>query len=240
MANDLKMENEQRSGIKRVPFSILNYWRMYKARGARLPFYYFFQAHAFDLIHKTDTHKWLPKEYIAHPFENFDNCGMYMASWDCEIKTIFHRTKDLVKNFSEYTFIDIGCGKGKVTILWALECLKIGLKQKIYGIDILPELIEIAKANHAKVLGNDGNFFCEDATKIVPHDYGDKFILYLYNPFDDFVIDKMLDRFSSDDTLIIYNNPVHASFIIKKGWTPIFEKNGFHPNLHTIIFARKS
>jgi hypothetical protein len=50
----------------------------------------------------------------------------------------------------------------------------------------------------------------------------------------------MLDRFASDDSLIIYNNPVHASFIIKKGWVPIFEKNGFHPNLHTIIFARKS
>jgi len=129
-----------------VPFSFVNYWRMYKAKVIKLPIYYFFQAHIFDLLHGVDTHKWLPKTYLKKELDNYENVSMYMASWTSEVKNIFKTlNKILGSEFEKYTFIDIGCGKGKVGIIWDICCKKIGKKQEIYGIDLLEELILIAE-----------------------------------------------------------------------------------------------
>jgi len=60
----------------------------------------------------------------------------------------------------------------------------------------------------------------------------------LYNPFDDYILGKMLDKFSNFEHLIVYNNPVHSEFLKKNGYEIIFEHNGFHGNLHTIGFKK--
>lgn len=110
---------------KSVPFGFKNYLRMFRSKGIKLPVYYFFQAHLYDLIHGVDTHKWLPKTYLESDAAlNKNEYYIYMASWTCEIKNIFEKIKSyLGKNFSEYTFIDIGCGKGKVPIVWNQCCI---------------------------------------------------------------------------------------------------------------------
>lgn len=235
------MTDKRERELNSVPFSFVNYWRMLKAKGIKLPIYYFFQAHMFDLLHGVDTHKWLPKTYLKNELDNYEHISMYMASWTSEIKNIFKTlNKILSSEFEKYTFIDIGCGKGKVGIIWDICCKKNGLKQEIYGIDLLEELILIAEKNSLKILGSKGNYFTQDVTKINPSKFGNKFILYLYNPFDEFILRKMLDKFSDFDTLIVYNNPVHSDFLKKNGWEVIFEHNGFHGNLHTIGFKKVS
>jgi len=131
----------------KVPFGITDYFRMYKSKGIKLPIYYFFQAHLFDLIHGVDTHKWLPKQYEdKNKVYASSHNHIYMASWTCEIKRVFNRLHRILgKHFEDYTFIDIGCGKGKVGVVWTKCCIKLGITQKIIGIDINQDLIEIAR-----------------------------------------------------------------------------------------------
>ena len=231
----LKKENNS------VPFSFINYWRMYKTKGIKLPLYYFFQAHLFDLINGTDTHKWLPKKYIENEVANFEHVGIYLASWTSEVKKIFKKLNYILgSDFEKYTFIDIGCGKGKVGIIWNILCKNYCKKQSIFGVDLLEELIVIAENNHLKILGSKGKYLAQDVTKINPTEFGNKFILYLYNPFDDFILGKMLEKFEKYETLIVYNNPVYSDFLLGNGYSILFEHNGFHGNLHTIGFTNKS
>lgn len=224
---------------EKVSFSIKNYWRMYRARGIRLPIYYFFQSHLFDLLYGTDTHKWLPKNYASVNPENFEHAEMYMASWTCEvIKTYKTLYRMLGPQLKDYVFIDIGCGKGKVGIIWQDCCYKYSIEQKIFGLDILDELVLCAKENHNKFFKSNGNYAVLDATKINPLEFGRKFILYMYNPFDEFILEKVLERFDDFDALVIYNNPVHSDVLLNMGYKKFFEHNGFHPNLHTIGFKK--
>lgn len=232
--NNLKNQCEDTSS---VPFSFINYWKMYQAKGIKLPIYYFFQAHLFDLIYKTDTHKWLPKNFVKNEKYDSNNASIYMASWTSEIKKIFKTLSKLLgADFENYTFIDIGCGKGKVGIVWNMCCDKQNKEQHIFGVDLLEELISIAKSNHKKVIGTEGRYFTQDITEINPSKFGNKFILYLYNPFNDVILKKMLEKFSNFETLIVYNNPVYSDTLINNGYTKFFEHKGFHGNLHTIGF----
>ncbi|WP_108647146.1 methyltransferase domain-containing protein [Polynucleobacter rarus] len=226
--------------MTRPSFTFKNYYRMFKAKGIRLPFYYFFQAHFFDLYYGVDTHLWLPKDYIKQNNENLKYAEIYMASWTNEVKRIFKRVEKILGDtFINYKFIDIGCGKGKVGIIWTKLCSNKNIKQDIFGLDIVPELIEIAQQNHLKIYGTKGNYYIKDVTEINPKEYGQKFILYLYNPFDQFILNKLLIKFKEYETIIIYTNPVHHEFVLKYGFSKIFEHKGFHGNLNTITYKNQ-
>ena len=224
---------------RKVPFGINNYWKMFRAKGFMLPVWYFFQSHLFDLIHKTDTHKWLPKEFIDLKINNFNHCVIYMASWTCEIKKIFKSLFKMYGNaFKDYTFIDIGCGKGKVAMVWSQCCNQTGINQKVIGIDLLDELVEIAKNNN-KILGLNAEFFQHDARELNITNYGRKFIIYLYNPFDEVILKELMEKILGCEAIIIYNNPVHSSFFMDNGYKLLFEHQGFHGNLNTLCFQNK-
>jgi SAM-dependent methyltransferase len=218
-------------------FSIKDYWRMFVARGIRLPIYYFLQSHLFDLIYKTDTHTWLPKENYEEVPKNFEHGVLYMCSWTSEVKRIFKIVQTILGNeFSDYTFLDIGCGKGKVAIIWNCECRKRGVKQSIYGIDYYKSFIKIAQQNHQRIFNEQGNYLHLDATQINQSDFGERLIVYLYNPFDEIILGKVLDNLIMLKTIIIYNNPVHSNLLLEKGWNVVHQHSGFHPNQHTIIY----
>lgn len=222
-----------------VPFGIKNYWRMFKSKGIRLPIYYFFEAHLFDILHGTDTHKWLPKAFINSKTVITSEASIYMASWTNEVKRSFRTLNDMLGvAFENYTFIDVGCGKGKVTIIWESCCRSQGRRQEIYGLELLEDLIPIAQSNYMKIHGEPGKFLVKDASDINPIEFGKKFILYLYNPFNENILERMIRKFSNYETVIVYNNPVHGDLLLSKGYEVIAGSNGFHGNLHTIIFRR--
>ncbi len=224
---------------EKVPFGLLNYWRMYKSKGIKLPIYYFFEAHLFDILYGTDTHKWLPKEYLDSENSATDDSSIYMASWTNEVKRIFRSLNDSMGDqFEKYTFIDVGCGKGKVGIIWESCCRSHGRKQDIFGLDLVEELIPIAESNHKKIFGSRGKYLVQDASKINPEQFGNRFILYLYNPFNENILSKMIGRFTSYETIVVYNNPVHGDFLLSKGYSIILSNNGFHGNLHTNVYRR--
>lgn len=222
-----------------MTFGLADYWRMLKARGPRLPIAYFLEAHLFDLRHGVDTHRWLPKDEFEETPENFEHGVLYMVSWTSAVRRAFRFVRArLGARFEGYAFLDIGCGKGKVVLAWTRECRRAGLSQAIHGLDYYAPFVELARANHRRMFGSEGSFVCGDATKLQPGRFGKKLIVYLYNPFDRPILEAVLDRLAGTDTIVVYNNPLHADALTAKGWALVHETRGFHPNTWTMIFER--
>ena len=83
---------------------------------------------------------------------------------------------------SQYSFVDLGCGKGRVVLAAAQYPF-----QSVLGVDLSMALTEVARRNvsifpaSSRMCG-DVRFLTVDATKV---DYPDSsFLLHLYHPFD--------------------------------------------------------
>ena len=110
----------------------------------------------------------------------------------------------LAENFSDFTFIDLGCGKGRALLL----AREFGFSQ-IVGIEFAPELAAVAEKNcrqvsvQATVLSQDAMQFSFPPGNLV---------VYLYNPFGPTVLNPVLDHLLESATAkcyVVYVNPVH-------------------------------
>ena len=224
--------------IKKISFGSSDYWRMFLKRGFRLPIYYFLNAHLFDLINKTDTHIWHPKEEFTNAPLNFEHGVLYMPSWTSEIKNSFNQIMRIINNLHEFSFVDIGCGKGKVILTWK-KLLKIKkINQRVIGLDYYEPFILISKNNHDLVFAEAGDFLLADAIKVNYADFGEKLIVYLYNPFNRKMFLRFVNKLKNKNIFLIYNNPIHHDILIHHGFSLLYQKKGFHPNCHTMIFNK--
>ena len=193
----------------------------------------------FDLVNRVDTIRQVPKAAYAEPLANLVHGLHYSSSWTSEIKFGFDAaTARLGSEFGDFTFIDVGCGKGKVQIYWSQALRRRKLIQPVYGLDYYQTLLSVANENHRRVFGRDGNFIQADAAV---YDFGSlsrRLIVYLYNPFDDVVLKAMLERLDGCEVVIIYNNPEHDAVLVDSGFTLVREKIGFHPQATTRVFYR--
>lgn len=221
-------------------FGPIDYWRMLVKRGIRLPVNYFLDAHLFDLIHKTDTHTWLPKEAHIEKPPNFQEGTFYMTSWSSEIRRSFEALRERNLLNEDYVFMDIGCGKGKVCLTWQLlDEQHNGKKATITGIDYYEPLIHIARENHRKLFGSDGDYLVADATSIDFTHSTKRLVAYLYNPFSESILKKVADNFPPG-TIVIYNNPIHSDTLVGCGCELIHEHSGWHPNTQTRIYVKNA
>lgn len=120
-------------------------------------------------------------------------------------------------DFSEFTFLDLGSGKGR-TLLMASDYPF----RRILGVELLPSLNEIAKQNLAQYHGESQKCFvldsiCADATTF-PLPEG-ALVLYLFNPFPEFGLrrvlanlEEFLDRHPRL-MYVVYHNPELASVL---------------------------
>ncbi len=131
-------------------------------------------------------------------------------------------------DFGEFTFIDIGSGKGR-TLLMAAEA---GFRQVI-GVELLPELHEVAARNIANSGRRNIESVCVDAREYqFP---SDPLVLYLFNPLPAAAITQLLKRLGTSlekqarEVKVIYHNPLFddalasSSFLKKvRSFLPIF------------------
>lgn len=102
-------------------------------------------------------------------------------------------------------FIDYGSGKGAAII----HARELGFKRAI-GVEFAKELHEVAEENIKKIkLDNVDSFYADATTFLPPLDVS---VIYLFNPFDEVVMEKFIfnlkeqKKLFKNDVYLIYGN----------------------------------
>jgi SAM-dependent methyltransferase len=131
----------------------------------------------------------------------------------------------LGEDTSSFTFIDLGCGKGRALLIASRLCFK-----QIIGVEFAHELVQIAKANLAKMHIYNATVIHTDAAEF-SFPEGD-LVVYLFNPFTEQVMLKVvanLRNCQAKKLYVIYTNPVCAE---------VFDSSGFLSRFGSPISGR--
>jgi SAM-dependent methyltransferase len=120
--------------------------------------------------------------------------------------------------YERFTFIDIGSGKGRALLMAAEYPFR-----RIVGVELLPELHEIARENVGKVFSDRQRFelLCLDA-----RDYEfppESSVIYLFNPLHEEGLMQLMRTLSQSleqsprEVWIVYHNPMLAHVIESSG-----------------------
>ena len=114
-------------------------------------------------------------------------------------------------NFNDFTFIDLGSGKGR-TLLMASDYPF----RRIVGVELLPSLNEIAQQNLAQYHSDSQKCFaiesvCADATTFPLPDGA--LVIFLFNPFPESGLRRTIANLENSvdahprPVIVIYHNP---------------------------------
>jgi SAM-dependent methyltransferase len=122
-------------------------------------------------------------------------------------------------DYSDYIFIDAGSGKGRALLLASMLPFK-----QIIGVEFSDSLIQIAKKNISRFpedlkLCKKIEILSMDASDYLFPDPGEKFVLFMNNPFHKTIMEKVIENVSKSfymnprRIIIIYINPQFSSII---------------------------
>ncbi|WP_157271639.1 class I SAM-dependent methyltransferase [Azohydromonas aeria] len=158
------------------------------------------QADAFDLEHGTETGGLEPLWKLDIDSPNARYGERYEATTAQELHAVLEFLNVPVR---DYSFIDLGCGKGRTLIVAA----RFGFG-RVVGVEFARELADTASANLARqALGNTAVLHADAAAYEFPP--GGK-VVYMYNPFSEEVLARVLEnlREHGDGSLyIVYKSP---------------------------------
>lgn len=169
----------------------------------------------YDAKHGFDTHSWVPVDELDVEDSQKEHAVIYQATRVLPLRRLFKKL-NIPK---DYSFIDIGCGKGRVLLIAA----EYGFEE-VKGIEFSSNLTTIASENISKykIQTNSSAFF--DVINVDAGDY--KFnniedVFFLFNPFDEVILKKVLDNINESlkkdnrRVWMIYANAVHRELIEK-------------------------
>src|SRR5262249_19045498 len=116
----------------------------------------------------------------------------------------------------EDVFVDLGCGKGRILFEVAGRRLK-----KIVGVELSEPLCEVARSNLHRFLKAGGGRTPIDiqSCNVTAFDPSEGTIFYMFNPFGLETMKSLLSNIRMSllshprEIRIVYNNPVHASYL---------------------------
>ena len=138
--------------------------------------------------------------------------GQFLSPYQPTEPSLFHEMLTALEiDFSRFTFIDIGSGKGR-TLLMAADYPF----QRVIGVEIVPELHAAALENISAYKSDSQRCFaieahCEDARGFT-FPTG-SLLLYLFNPLPDAGLRAMLNRLEPAleqqpaEVIVLYHNP---------------------------------
>ena len=139
------------------------------------------------------------------------------------------RIATLEIDFPRYTFIDLGCGKGRTLLIAAQFPFR-----RVRGVEFAPALHAVAEKNIAVGCGprlcEDVRADLADASEYPIHE--GPLVVFMYNPFFGSVLDRVLTNLAPShqeqprDIKILYWNPVHAALFGRHGFTRVTDMPG--------------
>lgn len=115
---------------------------------------------------------------------------------------------EIHEDFSTYTFVDLGAGKGRALML-AKE-MRFG---RLIGVEFSARLTKIARANLAKVNAKNAEIIVHDAAEFLfPQE---PLVIFMFNPFGPEVLTRVLQNLHSHPGpfYLVYVNPLHDATI---------------------------
>lgn len=176
-----------------INLSFSDYINIIKKKGL-INFLIFFKENIFfDIINGTKTNF-----KFNHTIKNNDIIH-YQPSFFKSVKgSIEYLKKEKKIDFSNFNFVDLGCGAGKSLIIAS----KYNFKD-LLGIEIEKNLSKIATNN----LDGYKNVTIKNMDILNYNLYKNNTIFYLYNPFSELFLKKFLKKINNlNNIYIIYNN----------------------------------
>ena len=171
-------------------------WLRWRWRGQRDP-----DSLAFDAIHGTDT-------------ASFD-----LADYEPTPPAVAERVLDAVvtalgaDGVRDASFVDLGCGKGRVLLLAAQRGFG-----RVLGVEHDRRLAAIGRANARRVAVHVEVFEQDAADFELP--LGER-VLFMYNPFPADVLEAVMTRAALAPTWLAYVHPVDEARVLAAGFAEI-------------------
>jgi len=217
------------------------------------------KQHPFDRIYQIDTSGYVPVSKMKIDSSLAKKISPYVASQP----SIIRRALSALPNVKDYTFVDLGCGKGRATIVAAEFQFS-----EVIGVEIDPNLAQIAHSNASlysmwlKSTKASDNFYPSsrmikiveaDATKFRPQ--GNNVVFFCYHAFGDELMSEFVENLNEDlgktieHCFFVYYNPVGGyHFDASRKWTRWFADNipydpseiGFGPDINDSVVIWQS
>ena len=154
-----------------------------------------------DLIYGVDTFRW-----ALDPVRNTSSRFVYDAAPWSALRRIFRR---LCLDFSRFTFIDMGCGKGRIVL--AASAFPF---VSVIGVEFSPPLCRIAESNlakcrHLRRRAQSTRIIECDATEFaIP---GTPCVFFFYNPFSFELLETVIQHIT--DSYRQYPREIYFIFV---------------------------
>ena len=169
------------------------------------------RSHPFDLATGLDTAGLIQGSALASGHPHDRHSVSYYATAPSLFFNVMARWGG---NPAAYTFVDLGCGKGRAVLLAS----QLGFRECI-GVELNPHLAAVAVGNAARWQHNltPVRILCGDATEV---DFpAGRCLLYLFNPFTGEVLERLLERIAvvyahrPRELDLVYVNPEFSALL---------------------------
>jgi SAM-dependent methyltransferase len=160
-------------------------------------------ADPFDAARGTDTARIVDLWRLSIPYKTA-NVGQRYQAVDPE--RFDEAMANLPINFQEFTFVDMGCGKGRALIM---ACEK-GFR-RVIGVEFSAALVDFAQRNLDTLGFLHVELVTGDAAEFIFPD--EPLVLFLYNPFGASVLEVVLDHLAERSAYLVYVSPLQAAVV---------------------------
>jgi len=186
-------------------------------------------AFLFELYYGLDTEAQLSLRDIQVTSANKLFGEDYQAAPYLPIRLLFKKIMHIIPE--KRSFVDYGCGKGRAMLIAAEHGIRI-----VKGIEFSPLMGQISKAiikKYNKRAHNGTKFSVIEADVLDYKITAEDNIFFLFNPFNDVILDQVLDRIEKSLAIyprfliIIYVHPEHEHLIERRSFCKTTKRYNF-------------
>jgi SAM-dependent methyltransferase len=148
--------------------------------------------------------------------------GLFHSPYQPTEPALFHEMLGQLKiDFREFTFVDLGSGKGRVLLMAADYPFR-----RIIGVELLPELHRVAEENISKYKSDAQRCFVVQSVGGDARDFAfppEPTVLYLFNPLPETALEEMMAnlelslRENPRPVYVLYHNPLLEQVLARGG-----------------------